>query len=505
MARPTAEKGQINPSHESTDLTESECSDALARLQITKLRYEIGRGRRLEEIKGMLAIFTVVGVIFTVYIGLSQQKQAAAYRNDDRFDRSIARLSSHEPSERLAGLAGMQQFLYTKDAERQKSSLIYLVNAASLEADPTVRSAIEDTFNGLSKHPLPQGVLNPALELARDHNLSLLHHQIEVFTQKQVESKKLLVNEHYTEVLIGDPSSAENLPLKTTGRLIASLIRAGARIPDLKGIYCVECDFNGENIDLSGVSFDNALLRRANFQGVRLDDTSFHNSDLVLTNFARASLKRANISADTMFVPFQIMAAREVGDMYASYGAIFACANLQGANFSGRLLFTLIYDDPIWGGSQRDEFYGANLDQADLSNVQFGIALPMSKFSGDTPKARIPDTLSPVLPFHLQGSTEPLHYFKDDLYRIWTVSAAADTELKSLDNYKTDAQFAFGSLHSANAWRQASLPWSFRTILADYDKNFKKPPVSYDCKTGQKSVDVSSMFDGKRMDANARF
>lgn len=52
--------------------------------------------------------------------------------------------------------------------------------------------------------------------------------------------------------MIGDETAPENAPLVTTGKIIAVLIRVGACIDNLKGDYCVECDFKGKNVDLSG-------------------------------------------------------------------------------------------------------------------------------------------------------------------------------------------------------------------------------------------------------------
>lgn len=499
---PTADKaGPVLDAVQNGDETNRQ----LLNLQIEKIKYEIGLGRRLEIIKGALSVFTAIGVIFTVYLGITQQKQAATYRNDDRFDRSITRLSSHEASERLAGLAGIQQFLSVKDAERQRSALIYLVNAASLESDPTVRSAIEETFNRLTQQPIPKEALDAALEVARDDNTSLLRRRIDLFIQQETAAKKLLVDPHYSEVLIGDASSQENLPLQSSAKIIAALIRAGAKIPDLKGIYCVECDFTGKKIDLSGIDFEGALLRGAQFSRANLDNANFHNADLVLTNFLGASLIGANLSSDTTFVPYPIMAARAVGDMYASYGTIFACADLRKSDLSGRLLFTLIYDDPIWGGSQRDEFYRANLDGAKLANVQFGVAIPMSKFSGDSTKETVPSSLTPISNLLLGGSTEPLHYSGDDPYRIWTEAAEPVSALNVENHYKIDALFALGSIYSANGWDRALLPSSFQQILADRADEFKKSPISFDCTTGQKKADISSMFSGSQRSGNARF
>ncbi len=479
--------------------------DTLQALQIEKLGYELGLGRKLEVLKGFLSIVTAMGVVFTIYLGVSSQKQSAAYRSDDRLDRTIARLSSHEPSERLAGLAGMEQFLQGDDSDKQRSALIYLVNAATIENDAAIRGAIENTFEALSKHPVASSVLNPALELARNDNISLLRRREDSFMKEQIGLTKRASSPQYSEVPIGDQADPGNLPLQSTGRIIASLVRAGAKIGDLKGIYCVECNFSGDKIDQSGVSFEGALLRRADFSRVKLDSASFHNADLVLANFTRSSLRGVDLSSDSTFVPYTIVAATAVGDMYASYGTIFACADLENAKLSGRLLFTLIYDDPIWGGNERDEFFAANVRGVDFTGVQVGVAVPVSKFSGDPLKDRLPDSLSPLLPEALSIQTDALHYFNNDPYRIWTGPWTMGRNLTPWEHYRTDLIFSLGSLRSALGWQQAKLPSPFLSMMVGHENELGKAPISYDCNTGQKKVDISTMFDGTRMTGSARF
>lgn len=89
------------------------------------------------ELGKMLAgIATTVGIIGTLWLGLSQLRVTQTSRDAERFERAISRLGSVQPSERLTGLAGIQQFLKAPDEIRQEDSLRYLINAAVIEKDP---------------------------------------------------------------------------------------------------------------------------------------------------------------------------------------------------------------------------------------------------------------------------------------------------------------------------------------------------------------------------------
>jgi hypothetical protein len=165
-----SQQGQVLPNRSSD---ERRNGNEEYELRVKKLAFETGWGKFFEGFRAIGTIFAAIGVIGTLALGLYQQRQNRISRDDERFDRSVARVGSGQTSERLTGLAGLQQFLVSGDADRQQAALLYLVNAATIETDPTLRSAIIDTFNSLQNSELNPRVLNAALLSARDRNRAL--------------------------------------------------------------------------------------------------------------------------------------------------------------------------------------------------------------------------------------------------------------------------------------------------------------------------------------------
>ena len=120
------------------------------------------------------------------------------------------------------------------------------------------------------------------------------------------------------------------------------------------------------------------MLRGANFLAVNLQGSSFKNADLLATDFTSASLKSAKLTADTVFVPYTLGAAYSTRNLMSVRGANFACSDLTSADFSGRMIFGLILNDPIFGGYGRDEFFNADLRGTNFIGAQFFVAVPQA-------------------------------------------------------------------------------------------------------------------------------
>src|SRR5947207_6559552 len=129
-------------------------------LEIQKLQFDVTTGKRLELFKAIGPLVTSLGIIGALLLGIWQLKQTQVSRDDERFERSVARLGSPQPNERLTGLVGIQQFLKSPDVSRQESTLRYLINAVVIEKDGTVRSAILDLLNSLPELKLSNQSLN---------------------------------------------------------------------------------------------------------------------------------------------------------------------------------------------------------------------------------------------------------------------------------------------------------------------------------------------------------
>lgn len=247
------------------------------------------------------------------------------------------------------------------------------MNAAVIEKDLTVRSAILDLFNNLGDIPLTFQALSQGLLAARDRNRSLLRGFTDSFIRKQTESKMLLVDTSFSEVPIGNPADGEKAPLESSASIIGALVRRGARLENLSHIYCVDCKFSTIQVParLAGVSFEGAFLRGADFSGADLNSASFKDADLILTDFTSAGLHSANLTEGAAAESWTVAKVRYSGELAGTYGARLACADLSDADFSGRVAFGPIYGDQVYGGNTVDEFYKANLTGTRMRGIRF--------------------------------------------------------------------------------------------------------------------------------------
>ncbi len=352
-------------------------ADRKTGLEVQKLEYDLGTGKLLEWVKAVGPLFTGLGIAVTLWLGVAQLKQTQQSRDDERFERSASRLGSEQPAERLTGLAGLQQFLKSKNPEKQESSLIFIVNAISIEKDDTVRDALIDSLVRLDRNFVQKNAINSALVAARDRNRAVFSRLRNSFWNNLKAGEPWPSSPRFTEVPIGDPSDAERAPLEASAKAIAALVRAGAYERDLSQVYCVECKFSTaeQPAYLENVSFDGAFLRRARFDNAKLAGASFRNADLVSTFFTSADLLGAKITADVPATPWQELAGMSSGTTLAIHGADFSCANLTSADFSGRAVFTIMYENPVIG-LQGDNFARADLTQAKLDSFQILLGFP---------------------------------------------------------------------------------------------------------------------------------
>lgn len=342
--------------------------------------------------------------------------------------------------------------------------------------------------------------LNQGLVTARDRNRAILKRLTDQFTQGQTAAKKRLVDPSYTEVPIGNPSPEEREPLQSSAAAMAALIRAGARTDDLSSIYCVECKLSDLKTPshLAHVNFDTSYLRRADFTGADLTSASFHNADLILTNFTGSNLRLANFTADAPLEPWTVAAAVYSGDLASAWGANFACSDLSYADFSGDVMFSLIYQNPTYGGNMRDELYKADLRGTKLRTARVLVAVPDSLTGSAHQRGGptlMPAELSPTTSGVFSPVGEPVRYFGGLKYSLWIGDLdGADQRIRAMPNeYRRDLVITMSSFVASSHFVEADLPDSIRSFVTENSEKLKKPFLSYDCKGG-KSADVSDMF-----------
>jgi hypothetical protein len=235
----------------------------------------------LEVAKAIAGPVAVLGLMWTIVVGISQQGALQQSKEDERFDKAVTRLAGPSPTERLTGLAGLQLFLEPEYKSRHRGTLSFLVNALASESDATVRGALLDTFSRLTRLDVNQSVMNETLERLRDQNRSLLALR---------KDPSLATAKGNDETGMGQLSQEDLAPLRATATAIAVLIRHGAVTQDLSEIYCESCDFSGKTLDMSRPDYANTA-NFAQWHGADLSETDFHNAILKNANFTGLFLR----------------------------------------------------------------------------------------------------------------------------------------------------------------------------------------------------------------------
>ena len=329
------------------------------RLEQQLLNRQLSRmGLAMEWLKSATVPAAIIGAALTFYVGFGQIKQAEQNRNADRFDKALTRLSSVTTVDRLTGVSGLRLFLADGDMRIRKNALQFLVNAASIETDEFVQSALINVFEQLKDAHSDVDLLNDTLLIALEQNRNLTRSIIAKWEERiharkvavLVQSKKLkltpkdipahiprsllkkLSQADYIRLKTSSPSrfeelpSIDSIPLRGLYKITSILLDLGATSKNFKNIYCEECDFrNAKNLD--GANFEGAFLARANFSRVSLKGASFKEADLSSTVFFSADLSGADLTSDNVGV-------KDYKGLGLSF-PLFECANLKGANLSG--------------------------------------------------------------------------------------------------------------------------------------------------------------------------
>jgi uncharacterized protein YjbI with pentapeptide repeats len=353
----------------------------IANLQLENKQLEFATsdaGRRLEWLKALVGPTAIASLMVTLVVAYQQLSNLAQTRDVERFDRAVGRLGSLNVSERLTGLTALQNFLQSDDQSFDGPALLFLVNAAAVENDPTARSAILDTFRDLSRYQTSQKVLNVTLAAARDRNRGILRNLQQQFEQRIGEDNSTLLSK-YDEAWIGNLRPEDTAPLRATSAVMASLVQNGGYVDDLSRIYCIECNFSthARPANLAGVNFDRSYLRKAEFFSANLEGASFNNAQLMQADFTNANLAHAKLTSDPLGdPPVQAILSRKA--LWEAIGPIFECSNLEGADFTDSVLFGFYWTE-VYGDAYFSRFSGANLKGAKLKKFKLFTATPFDR------------------------------------------------------------------------------------------------------------------------------
>lgn len=477
---PTSEStpGQALVEHEATQRT------AKLELEQQQLRFQVSRqGRAIEWLKALAGVAAILALFLAFFSTYQQLTQLAASRDEERFDRAVSRLGSDNPAERLAGVSGLQLFLDPAHRSRQHATLLFLVNAAAVEMDATVRGAILDTFTSLGQYGISRQVLNETLSTARDRNRGILRVLQSRFQERLQDNDKVLFEKGNDEAWLGKLNEAELAPLRATAATIAALIRNGAYIEDLSRIYCVSCDFSSESrsVDLSGSKFDRSYLRQARFKNVKLEHASFDAAYLMRTDFTNADLRNAKLTAPPLFdPPVQSILVQKA--LWAAYGPIFECADLSEADFTGSVLFGFYWTD-INGAGYFPRFYGANVRGANFKSFKIFTAVPQRVTRGRTGMSGASDDVL-RLKFQQSSSYSTLvKGWKENDYVIRTYQVGENFKFTGpIPREMWPSIYAgLNSLASAKNLSDAQMPDGLRQFLDANKAVLSQPVISTTC------------------------
>jgi uncharacterized protein YjbI with pentapeptide repeats len=417
--------------------------------------------KSLASIAGvMTAIVALAAFFWSVWNGLEQLNLAREGRNQERLNAAIKLIGDANENQRSTGVLSLQEFLTSKQPEYQRRVLLILTNQLAYESSSSVRKKTVDILNQIDEKSIGREVLSEALRSLVDSSRTLMN-------DGKVK-RAILENDN-----LNIPTTPEQIAMaKSVGDAIATLIRKGATEPDLSGIFCLKCDFR--NTKLSKVKFDRSLLSFADFSEATLDGASFVEALLESTKFISADLRNANLRGRGLS-PFALNLTEVDDEFYAlnrddTHGPVFNCADLRGATFDNRVIFTFISDDrkragtPYWSTS----FVNTHLDQADFSRaVIIGLDNAKEKelpFAGSTASSRSsgwPVALRVIKALKKEENSLPDLDRDEQTFRIKLTDSAT---LSAAKNRFVSSFKIMETAFTGSSWRAAKLPKG----VADY-------------------------------------
>jgi uncharacterized protein YjbI with pentapeptide repeats len=315
----------------------------------------------------IIALVTVIGGFLSVANWFLEQKKTRQVRDEERLDRALTMLADEIPGKRLAAVISLRSFTSENNDGLNTQVLLALSGRLALEFSTPVRNAIVLAIEDLDTKVMSAAVLNRGLQSLAETSRSVMQ-EGDIW-----RSRPGFIWQLEEEPKVGTR-------LKATAQSIVALLRKGARTNDLSGVYFGLSDLAG--LDLSGISFDDAILAGSDFTGASLVGDSFNGADLDGTRFIRADLRKSKFTLSDgrgRFGPHRNyiesqMDRWQMKDFMLSMPD-FSCSDLRNADFKGQPLFVILADDYRGPGprgfvSQAPTFTGANLGGADLRYVR---------------------------------------------------------------------------------------------------------------------------------------
>lgn len=389
------------------------------------------------------AIVAIFGFVFSFYQWNQETVEKRIVRIEERFDKAISKMHAKTSNERLGAITSIVTYLSNGTNEQKKLVLNLLAHSYAIEKDEIVKGAITEVFRNVSAYSFSKEILNSTL-----HSLVGISRTL---VKKEFLESRRAFNQEVNDAL------AKNIALSIT-----SLMKAGAKVDSLEGIYCLSCDLS--NLNLPGVKFDGAILDSAKFHDSNLESASFIRADLGNAEFWNANLKKVDFSDPITFDDNEFYPTKS----YQSLGSklfnvkmpSFYCSDLREADFSKRTIAGLsnLSQDHVSAYNFRPpQFYGAKLNGTDFSNVKVYVISKGKNIS--------------LPPFTAHSWSSSDNAEKDEQGRVYFIrnyDLSIDSELNNeAKGFEESYQLLASAFNGAN-WNDAILPKSFKQVIHAY-------------------------------------
>ena len=421
-------------------------------LEIESLNYKHSiKGRLIDvalAIGPLAALFTLIWtILWTVHVNQKQQEQQRLDAASARVERAYAKLGSQLPSERASGVAQLSALLHTEGGSRDQEMLTALVNQLGLDDNPAVGSAIVNVFEHLD-HQTAKTALDAALQNVVQLQNVLVQSSgmtpFELSSAWRDERRQFLITQAYSRDGSRNPQPINDAAQLYLDNLFAlksgllSLLKAGGSTKDMSGIFCPGCDFGQLGLDMSGVSFRNAILSESKWDGLRMEHADFRDAILDRAKFWASDLQGANfnqeqgnrnrqLDVESRVYRYAVPTHRafySVGPMEGTPD--FTCADLRNATFDNYPLLVRSNDPklpdytgkPVRPTDWSFLYRGANIAGADFTTIREIVLEPIEPGRGRlAPYASINLVAGPDgARYHYYASDESLRYLQFQVF-----------------------------------------------------------------------------------------
>jgi len=447
IASSIAEKASVAALADKTmqETTKLKLEADILRMQFSeeyKLSEKLKAGANLATI--LVAFAALVGGLGSFIKWINDEGKTRQLHVEQRLDATLVRFSSSIENERLAAVSSLRSFLGENNETQDLQVLSAVSSDLALEKSPVVRRAIVSLISDLNTDSLTKPTL--------DKSLALL-----VQTSRGMVADRVL-RESRPRFPQSFDSQLDGANLQAIADAIVLLLRKNAQSKDMHGIYLGKSDL--DNINLVGTDFSDAILAWSTFNNANLSGSSFRDADLEQTKFVGADLRSTKFTS-TYPLPQKVKIDYVLAQMNRSLdGQIqvsmpdFKCADLRNADFRGHPLFGMT-ENSVPGAvyfTWAVDFTSANLEGTDFSGIRVFSLVPQHTEI---------NSQYPIFPFSSIGVVEAYQKKEEYTVGVYEFTTGEIPENNPLERnfglFSKSFQMVALSLSSSN-WKKAILP-----------------------------------------------